>query len=70
MSVRRPVTVLRAQIGSSFAAIRFRAYVLLTGIGVSFGHGGALTPFLAGFAPVLLGGIVSLYLGLRLLGPR
>lgn len=44
------------------------SYVLLTGVGTSFGYSGALAPWLAGWAPTLLFAAVAAYLGLRLRG--
>jgi len=50
------------------SAIVAVAYVLLTGVGTSLGYGGAMPPWLAGSAPVVLFSAIALYLGLRLRG--
>jgi lipopolysaccharide export system permease protein len=44
------------------------AYVLLTGVGTSFGYSGALPPWLAGWAPTFFFLAMAAYLGLRLRG--
>jgi lipopolysaccharide export system permease protein len=44
------------------------SYVLLTGVWTSFGYSGAISPWLAGWAPTLLFAVVAAYLGLRLRG--
>lgn len=44
------------------------SYVLLTGVGTSFGYSGALPPWLAGWAPTLFFAGVAAWLGLRLRG--
>lgn len=44
------------------------AYVLLTGVGTSLGYGGAVPPWIAGWAPTALFSAGTLYLGLRLRG--
>jgi lipopolysaccharide export system permease protein len=44
------------------------AYVLLTGVGTSFGYSGAVPAWLAGWAPTLLFAAIATYLGLRLRG--
>jgi lipopolysaccharide export system permease protein len=43
-------------------------YVLVTGVGTSLGYGGAVSPFVAGFASTLVFGLLTAYLGLRLRG--
>lgn len=44
------------------------AYVLLTGVGASLGYGGALSPFVAGFASTLFFGVLTMGLFVRLRG--
>ncbi len=44
------------------------SYVLLTGVGTSFGYNGAVAPWLAGWGPTFLFSGVAAYLGLRLRG--
>jgi lipopolysaccharide export system permease protein len=44
------------------------AYVLLTGVGTSLGYGGAVEPWVAGWAPTLLFSGLAAYLGMRLRG--
>ncbi len=44
------------------------SYVLMTGVGTSFGYSGAIAPWLAGWAPTLFFSAVAAYLGLRLRG--
>ena len=44
------------------------SYVLLTGVGTSFGYSGSIPAWLAGWAPILAFAAVTTYLGLRLRG--
>jgi lipopolysaccharide export system permease protein len=44
------------------------AYVLLTGVGTSLGRGGAVAPWVAGWAPTIVFGSMAGYLGMRLRG--
>ena len=43
-------------------------YVLLTGVGTSLGYGGAVPPWIAGWAPTAFFSAGTLYLALRLRG--
>ena len=43
-------------------------YVLFTGVGTSLGYGGAVAPWVAGWAPTILFAAIAGYLGLRLRG--
>ena len=44
------------------------SYVLLTGVASSLGYGGVLPPVVAGWAPIVLFGLLTAYMGLRLRG--